>query len=231
VPALPPWRSRRSRVRAVRLLHLLRVGATGFAFISAAAGGVRASASTPHSPLCPLGSHLRPPLRDVRRCGPLHFPLLLLLRAGQVWEDQGPHWGLLLPDEARSGRSLHPHLWWCEVGKLAHRLGDCQHRGQRLPRPAVHGPALDRKQWRSKPSLSPEFLPILDRIKVLATGGLTSMHVVGDLLKRRIMLLQRRPRLCCWFTGPNDIGRIQRELGTGHRSVLGQDGSPSGRDY
>jgi hypothetical protein len=61
----------------------------------------------------------------------------------------------------------------------------------------TNGPALDHKQWRTKPSLSPEFLPILDRIKVLATGGLTSMHVVGNLLKRRIMPLQRRPRLCC----------------------------------
>jgi hypothetical protein len=29
----------------------------------------------------------------------------------------------------------------------------------------------------------------------LATGGLTLMHVVGDLLKRRIEPLQRRPRL------------------------------------
>jgi hypothetical protein len=75
------------------------------------------------------------------------------------------------------------------------------------------GPALDRKQWRTKPSLSPEFLPILDRIKVLATGSLTSMHVVGDLLKRWIAPLQRRPRLSCWFTGPNDIGRIQRGPG------------------
>jgi hypothetical protein len=28
------------------------------------------------------------------------------------------------------------------------------------------------------------------------------------------MPLQRRPHLCCWFTGPNDIGRIQRGLGT-----------------
>jgi hypothetical protein len=65
-----------------------------------------------------------------------------------------------------------------------------------------NGPALDRKQWRSKPSLSLEFLPILDRIKVLAMGGLTSMHVVGDLLKHRIMPLERRPRLCCWFNGP-----------------------------
>jgi hypothetical protein len=76
------------------------------------------------------------------------------------------------------------------------------------------GPALDRKQRRTKPSLSPEFLPVLDRIKGLDTGGLTSMHVVGDLLKRRIAPLQRRPRLCCWFTGANDIGRIQRGPGT-----------------
>jgi hypothetical protein len=38
-------------------------------------------------PLCPPGSHLRPPLRDIRRCGPLYFPLSVLLRAGQVRED------------------------------------------------------------------------------------------------------------------------------------------------
>jgi hypothetical protein len=76
------------------------------------------------------------------------------------------------------------------------------------------GPALDRKQWRAKPLQSPELLPMLDSIKTLATGGLTSMHVVGDFLKRRIVLLQRRTRLCCWFTGLNDIGRIQREPGT-----------------
>jgi hypothetical protein len=76
------------------------------------------------------------------------------------------------------------------------------------------GPALDRKLWRTKPSLAPESLPVLDRIKGLATGGLTLMLVVGDLLKRRISPLQRRPRLCCWFTVPNNIGRIQREPGT-----------------
>jgi hypothetical protein len=76
------------------------------------------------------------------------------------------------------------------------------------------GPALDRKQWRAKPSLAPEFLSVLDRIKSLATGGLTSMHVVDDFLKRRIAPLQRRARLCCWFTGSNDIGRIQRGPGT-----------------
>jgi hypothetical protein len=40
------------------------------------------------------------------------------------------------------------------------------------------------------------------------------MHVLGDFLKRRVMPLQGRLRLCCWFTGPNDIGRIQHGPGT-----------------
>jgi hypothetical protein len=77
-----------------------------------------------------------------------------------------------------------------------------------------NGRTLDRKHWRAKPSLALEFLPVLDMIKTLATGGLTSMHVVGNFLKRWIAPLQRRVRLCCWFTGPNDIGRIQRGPGT-----------------
>jgi hypothetical protein len=76
------------------------------------------------------------------------------------------------------------------------------------------GPALDRKMWRTKPSLAPEFLPVLNKIKGLATGGLKSMHVVGDFLKRRIAPLQRRARLCCWFTSANDIARIQHGPGT-----------------
>jgi hypothetical protein len=76
------------------------------------------------------------------------------------------------------------------------------------------GPRLDRKQWRTKPSLAPELQLVLDRIKSLEAGDLTSMHVVGDFLKRRIAPLQQRARLCCWFTGSNDIGRIQRGPGT-----------------
>jgi hypothetical protein len=76
------------------------------------------------------------------------------------------------------------------------------------------GPSLDRKHWRTKPSLSPELMPVLDRIKTLAIGGLTSMHVVGDFLKCWVMSLQRRSRICCWFTGLNDIGKIQHGSGT-----------------
>jgi hypothetical protein len=45
-------------------------------------------------------------------------------------------------------------------------------------------------------------------------GGLTLMHMVEDFLKRCITSLQQRARLCCWFTGSNDISRIQRGPGT-----------------
>jgi hypothetical protein len=55
---------------------------------------------------------------------------------------------------------------------------------------------------------------VLGRIESLATGGLTSMHVVGDFLQRRIAPLHARARLSCWFTGSNDLGRIQRGPGT-----------------
>jgi hypothetical protein len=75
-------------------------------------------------------------------------------------------------------------------------------------------PRLDKKQWKAKPPLTLEFEPILGRIKSLAVGDLTSMHVVGDFLKRRIAPLQARARLSCWFTGLNDLGRVHRELGT-----------------
>jgi hypothetical protein len=54
----------------------------------------------------------------------------------------------------------------------------------------------------------------LDRIRELAVGGLTSMHVLGDFLKCRVMPLQGRSRLSCWFTGPSNIGRIHRGPGT-----------------
>jgi hypothetical protein len=95
------------------------------------------------------------------------------------------------------------HDWVIATAEVSDRLA--------LP---SDGPRLGRKQWREKPCLVPEFEPVLDRIKELAVGGLTSMHALGDFLKRRVMPLQERPRLCCWFTGPSDIGRIQHVPGT-----------------
>jgi hypothetical protein len=94
------------------------------------------------------------------------------------------------------------------------RLGDRQRGGQRPPRPVEQRAKTRPEAVEGQAILAPEFQLVLDRIKSLAAGRLTSMHVVGDFLKRRIAPLQQRARLCCWFTGSNDIGQIQRVPGT-----------------
>jgi hypothetical protein len=66
---LSPRRSRRRGVCALRLLPLLWVGAADLAFLPAATGGSRPPTSAPHTPLHPSGSHLCPPVRDVRGGG------------------------------------------------------------------------------------------------------------------------------------------------------------------
>ena len=50
----------------------------------------------------------------------------------------------------------------------------------------TEGPATDRGSWRAKPSLQPEFDSVLGKIRSLAESGLTSWHVLGDFVKRRI---------------------------------------------
>ena len=54
------------------------------------------------------------------------------------------------------------------------------------------GPASDRQSWRAKLSLPSEFDSVLSKIRALAKGGLTSLHVLGDFLKRRIMRSEER---------------------------------------
>jgi hypothetical protein len=51
---------------------------------------------------------------------------------------------------------------------------------------------------------------VLNRVKELVMGGLTSMMVLGDFLRRRITPLQQRSRMACMYTGPNDCCRIAR---------------------
>ena len=56
---------------------------------------------------------------------------------------------------------------------------------ERLVMP-TEGPASDRLSWRAKPSLPPDFDSVLSKIRSLAESGLTSWHVLGDFVKRRI---------------------------------------------
>ena len=66
------------------------------------------------------------------------------------------------------------------------------------------GPASNRQSWRAKSSLSSEFDPVLSKIRALAESGLTSLHVLGDFLKRRIAPLKQRPCPAWSFIGPQD---------------------------
>jgi hypothetical protein len=168
--------------------------------------GLQLQHLTPHSILqAAIFVHLCEMFVGVAPCTSLFRYFFVLVRSRKTRDHIGAYYFQTRPDPAIVGARWEN--WRSDWVIASTEAND------RLILPS-NGPALDRKQWRTKPSLSPEFLPVLHRIKVLATGGLTSMHVVGDLLKRRIAPLQRRPRLSCWFTGPNDIGRIQRGPGT-----------------
>ena len=84
---------------------------------------------------------------------------------------------------------------------------------ERLALP-TEGPATNRASWRAKPSLQPEFDSVLDKIRSLAESGLTSWHVLGDFVKRRIAPLKQRPRPAWSFTGLNDCSRTHRGEGS-----------------
>ena len=78
----------------------------------------------------------------------------------------------------------------------------------------TEGPASDRSSWRTKPSLPPDFDSVLGKIRSLAESGLTSLHVLGDFLKRQIAPLKQRPRPAWSFTGLNDCSRTHRGEGS-----------------
>jgi hypothetical protein len=142
---------------------------------------------------------------------PSFASFFVLVRSGKGKDHVGAYYFQTRPDPTVTYiASLGGARWenWWHDWVIA-----CTEVSDRLALPS-DGPRLGQKQWREKPCLVPEFEPILDRIKELAVGDLTSMHVLGDFLKRRVMPLQGRPCLCCWFTGPSDIGRILRGPGT-----------------
>jgi hypothetical protein len=210
----PPWRSRRRGVCVVHLIHFLRLALpiSSFFLLLLEEFGLQLQHLTPNSILqAAIFVHLYEMFVGVAPCTSLFRYFFVLARSRKARDHIGVYYFQTRPDLAivyipTFGRARWEN-WRSDWVIASTEAND------RLILP-TNGPALDRKQWRTKPSLSPEFLPILDRIKVLATGGLTSMHVVGDLLKRRTTPLQKRPRLSCWLTSPNDICRIQHGLGT-----------------
>jgi hypothetical protein len=129
-------------------------------------------------------------VRDVCGGGALHLPLSPFLCAGEVGKAKdhlGAYYFQTRPDSASAYiPSLGGTRWenWRGDWVIASTKAN-----DRLALPS-DGPRLDRKQWRTKSSPALELQLVLNRIKSLAAGGLTSMHVVDDFLKRRIAPLQ-----------------------------------------
>jgi hypothetical protein len=147
----------------------------------------------------------------VAPCTSLFCHFFVLVKFGKAKDHLGAYYFQTRADSAGAYiSSLSGPRWenWRAEWVIA-----CIEASDRLVLPS-DGPRLDRRQWRAKPSLASEFELVLGSIESLATDGLTSMHMVGDFLQRRIAPLQARARLSCWFTGLNDLGRVHRGPGT-----------------
>jgi hypothetical protein len=146
--------------------------------------GLQLQHLTPHSILqAAIFVHLYEMFVGVAPCTSLFRHFFVLVKSRKAKDHLGAYYFQTRPD---STVAYIPTLggarwenWRADWVIASAEANDC------LVLPS-NGPALVRKHWRTKPSQAPEFLPILDRIKTLATGGLTSMHVVGDFLKHRI---------------------------------------------
>jgi hypothetical protein len=146
--------------------------------------GLQLQHLTPHSILqAAIFIHLCEMFVGVAPCTSLFRHFFVLVKSGKTRDHIGAYYFQTRPDSAvvyiPTLGGARWENWRSDWVIASTEFND------RLVLPS-DGPALDCKLWRTKPSLSPEFLPVLDRIKGLATDGLMSMHVVGDFLKRRI---------------------------------------------
>jgi hypothetical protein len=155
--------------------------------------GLQLQHLTPHSILqAAIFVHLYEMFVGVAPCTSLFRHFFVLVKSGKTRDHIGAYYFQMRPNPAVVYiPTLGGARWenWRNDWVIASAEAN-----ERLVLPS-DGPTLNRKLWRTKPSLAPEFLLVLDRIKGLATGDLTSMHVVGDLLKRRITPL-RGDRAC-----------------------------------
>jgi hypothetical protein len=153
--------------------------------------GLQLQHLTPHSILqAAIFVHLCEMFVGVAPCTSLFRHFFVLVKSEKARDHLGAYYFQMRPDSAVAYFSTFDGARW-ENWRGNWVIASAEaNDGLVLP---SNGPALDRKHRRTKPSLAPEFLPVLDWIKTLATGGLTLMHVVGDFLKRRIAPLHTTP--------------------------------------
>jgi hypothetical protein len=146
--------------------------------------GLQLQHLTPHSILqAAIFVHLCEMFVGVAPCTSLFRHFFVLVKSGKARDHLGAYYFQTRPDSVVSYIATLGGARW--ENWRANWVIAIVEANDRLVLPS-NGPTLDRKLWRTQPPLSPELRPVLDRIETLATGGVTSMHVVGDFLKRRV---------------------------------------------
>src|SRR6185295_18382232 len=170
--------------------------------------GLQLQHLTPHSLLLTsIFVHLCEMFMGVRPCVILFHHFFVLVKSGKGKDEVGAYYFQKrsdLPTPYIPGLTGGKWEEWRKEWVIATTEAN-----ERLVMPSG-GPASDRQSWRAKPSLRSEFDSVLSKIRALAEGGLTSLHVLGDFLKRRIAPLKQRPRPAWSFTGPQDCSMTHR---------------------
>jgi hypothetical protein len=188
--------------------------------------GLQLQHLTPHSILqAAIFVHLCGMFVGVAPCTSLFCHFFVLVKSGKARDHLGAYYFQTRPnstvDYISTFGGARWENWRGDWVIASAEANDC------LVLPS-NGPTLDHKHWKTKPSLVLEFLPVLDRIKTLATDGLTSMHMVrlpeapdhAAAEEGVPVLLVHRPK-----QHRPDPARA------GNRPVLGGVGTPGEGDY
>jgi hypothetical protein len=191
--------------------------------------GLQLQHLTPHSVLLvAVFAHFMEMFVGVHPCTAIFRHFYALVGTGRSKREVGAYYFQLRHGIANSYISAFSNSkWedWCEGWVIAKADPN-----DRLELPTER-PQSDRSTWKAKTSLPEELRPVLDRVKNLSRGGLTSLMVLGDFLKRRIAPLLQRTRMACMYTGLNDCCRIARgpgsdfsraELEAAFRTLIGE---------
>jgi hypothetical protein len=174
--------------------------------------GLQLQHLTPHSILVvAVFVHLMEMFVGVRPCVPVFRHFFYLVKTGRSKGEVGAYYFQLRQAMTGSYISTFSSARW--DGWREDWVIVKSEASERLEVPAG-GPLTTSDFWKAVPFLTAEFNPVLDRIKELARGGLTSLMVLADFLRRRIAPLQQRSRSAWLYTGETDCCRIVRGRGS-----------------
>jgi hypothetical protein len=150
--------------------------------------GLQLQHLTPHSVLLvAVFAHFMEMFMGLRPCTAIFSHFYALVGSGRSKREVGAYYFQLRQGTADSYISAFSSAKW-EDWRDGWVIAKTD-ANERLELPTERSMS-DRSTWKAKPSLPTELDPVLNRVKDLAKGGLTSMMVLGEFLRRRIAPLQ-----------------------------------------